>query len=297
MSMIASSRQVAANGTTIAWSEVGHGPALVLLHGLADSHRTWRSVAPVLAARFRLFMLDLPGHGRSERPDAPYTLSWYADTIAAWMDAVGLPRAHFCGHSFGGGIAQWMVLAHRHRVDRLALVAAGGLGREVGAALRLATLPIAAPFLNSPLFGSGTRLFMQWTSRSFACREAREIDGMARLNATPKTGRAFHRTLSNCVGIRGQNVQTWHHIHRVESFPPLALFWGARDSVLPVRHAREAGRRIPDATVKVYPHCGHFVHLEAPEQLASDLAGFLQERRQTAGRSSARGSVELRASA
>jgi pimeloyl-ACP methyl ester carboxylesterase len=262
----------------IAWSELGDGPPLVLIHGLGDSNRTWRSVAPLLAARFRLFMVDLPGHGLSERPDAPYTLSWYADTIAAWMDAVGLRRAHVCGHSLGGGIAQWMLLGHRARVDRLALVSAGGLGREVGTALRLATLPIAAPFFESPpLFGSGTKLFMQWASRSFARREKHDIQEMARLNAMPKSGRAFRRTVRSCIGLMGQRVQTWQRIHEVESLPPLAVFWGARDAVLPVHHAHETARRLTNVTVAVYPRCGHFVHLEIPEQLASDIVRFFEQ--------------------
>jgi pimeloyl-ACP methyl ester carboxylesterase len=110
-----------ANDTTLAWYELGSGPPLVLLHGLADSHRTWRAVAPRLASRFHVFMLDLPGHGFSARPDAPYTLPWYADTVVRWMDAIGLDRAHVCGHSYGGGIAQWMLLENRDRIDRLGL--------------------------------------------------------------------------------------------------------------------------------------------------------------------------------
>jgi len=60
----------------------------VLLHGLADSHRSWRGVVRVLAKRFHVFLVDLPGHGLSARPEAPYTLRWYADTIAEWMDAI-----------------------------------------------------------------------------------------------------------------------------------------------------------------------------------------------------------------
>ena len=81
------------------------------------------------------------------------------------MGAIGLEHAHVCGHSFGGGVAQWMLIEHRQRIDRLALVSAGGLGPEVGAALRLATLPVAAPFLDSWMFSSGTRLIMRWASR------------------------------------------------------------------------------------------------------------------------------------
>jgi pimeloyl-ACP methyl ester carboxylesterase len=61
------------------------------------------------------------------------------------MDAIGVTHAHVCGHSYGGGVAQWMILDDRARIDRLALVASGGLGREVMLGLRLATFPVYGP--------------------------------------------------------------------------------------------------------------------------------------------------------
>jgi pimeloyl-ACP methyl ester carboxylesterase len=277
MPMIGSPHLTLANDTTVAWSELGEGPPLVLLHGLAESHRTWRLVVPQLAERFRVLLIDLPGHGLSARPEAPYTLPWYADTIASWMASIGVDRAHFCGHSFGGGIAQWMLLEHRERVDRLALAAAGGLGREVVVPLRLASLKMAAPFLESPLFGAGTKLFMQWASRSFAEHEATEIERLTRLNGAPNSGLAFRKTVSACIGLGGQHQQTWEHIHKVDSLPPMALYWGERDSIIPIRHAHDAAARLYNATVTVYPECGHSLHLEAPERFARDLRQFLEE--------------------
>jgi len=263
------------NGTTVAWSELGEGPPLVLLHGLGDSHRTWRAVAPALARRFRVLAPDLPGHGLSARPDAPYTLGWYADTIAAWLDAIGVERAHFGGHSYGGGIAQWMLLHHAHRIDRLALIAAGGLGREVGAALRLAALPVAAPFLAPGVLGPATRFLMPRASRSFASRGAKEIERLARLNGVVNTGLAFRRTVAGCIDVHGQYVQTWQHIESIGSLPPMAVFWGEDDSVIPAAHALEVTRRLANVSVSIYAGSGHFVHLEQAAQVAWDLSLFL----------------------
>lgn len=277
MPMIGSAHLTTANDTTVAWSELGSGQPLVLLHGLADSHRTWRLIAPRLATRFHVLMVDLPGHGLSARPEAPYTLDWYADTIARWMDAIGLDRAHFCGHSYGGGVAQWMLIEHRNRIERLALAAAGGLGREVGAGLRLATLRVAAPLLESPLFGTATKFFMQWASRSTIAYQVEEAERLARLNSAPNSGFAFRKTVSACIGLRGQLTQTWHHLDRIESLPPLALFWGSRDSIIPVRHAHETAARLRNLALNVYPGCGHSPQLEAPERFTDDLVRFLEE--------------------
>jgi pimeloyl-ACP methyl ester carboxylesterase len=274
------------NDTTIAWSEIGHGPPLVLLHGLADSHRSWRRIVLVLAKRFHVYLVDLPGHGLSARPEAPYTLRWYAETIAGWMDAVGLERAHFCGHSFGGGVAQWLLLDHRRRVDRLALVAPGGLGREVAASLRLAALPILAPILESPLFGLMTRFFLRWACRSFAFYSRREIETLCRLNAAPNSGLAFRRTVAGCIGLGGQEMQTWQYLDKLGSLPPLALFWGDVDDIIPVSHAHEASRRLGNVTLKIYAGCGHSPQLEVPEQFGKDLLEFFERRTSTqAGRS------------
>src|SRR4051812_41000341 len=110
--------------TDIHWVEAGSGPPLVLLHGLTDSHRTWSRVAPTLARNHRVLMPDLAGHGLSSRPDASYSLAWHAKVIGEWLDSLGIEQTDVVGHSFGGGVAQWLLLERRERVRRLGLVAA-----------------------------------------------------------------------------------------------------------------------------------------------------------------------------
>src|SRR5690348_9469385 len=97
-------------GVDLHWIEAGTGPALVLLHGLGDSHQTWSKVVPVLARRRRVLVPDLCGHGLSARPDAAYTLDWHASILGEWLVELGIEEADVVGHSYGGGIAQWMLL-------------------------------------------------------------------------------------------------------------------------------------------------------------------------------------------
>jgi pimeloyl-ACP methyl ester carboxylesterase len=277
MEMIGQPRVTLADGTAIAWTELGSGPPLVLLHGLGDSHRTWRRVAPRLGRHFRVLMPDLPGHGLSGRPDAPYTLEWYARTMASWLDQVGLERAHVIGHSFGGGVAQWMLLDHRARIDRMALVAAGGLGDEVGVGLRLAAFPILGPLLAPPLMKIGTRALMHMASEDFARPEPEEIDRIAWMNAAPGSARAFTRTVGGCIDLFGQTMSTWRRIHEVQTLPPIALFWGERDRIIPVSHGYQAFERIEGATFTPYEGCGHFPHLERSERFGEEVARFLDD--------------------
>lgn len=278
--MLGESRNTLVDNTRIAWTERGSGHPVILLHGLADSHRTWRRVVDLLSREHRVLMLDLPGHGLSGRPDAPYTLSWYADMVAGWMDAVGLERAHVCGHSFGGGVAQWMVLHHSPRIDRLALVAAGGLGKEVATGLRVATLPGVSALVGSSLFGPMTRFAMRSQS-AFAALEREEVERLARLNSAANAGTAFRRTVASCIDLRGQYMQTWHHVQKVASLPPIALFWGSLDPVIPVAHAHQAQARLEHVALSSYP-CGHFPQLEAAASFARDLSFFLADQQRPA---------------
>jgi pimeloyl-ACP methyl ester carboxylesterase len=277
MTMIGRAHEDEANGTTIAWSEMGAGPPLVLVHGFQQSHRTWRRVAPLLAESFRLLMLDLPGHGLSGRPDAEYTLTWYAATVSAWLEAIGVARAHVCGHSFGGGIAQWMLLEHRDRVDRLALVAPGGLGREVGMGLRRATVPVLGRAFTPLVIRYGLPLAMRVRPSAFGGVEADEIECAAEMNRIPGTDRAFQRSVEAVINRRGQYVRTMDRIHEVASLPPMALFWGEDDPVIPHRHGRAVFERVTGITLKTYPKVGHFPHLEVPEIFARDLRAFLSD--------------------
>ena len=270
MEMLGPPRVTQIAGTNVAWTELGSGPPLVLLHGLGDSHRTWRTATPALASRFRVLMPDLPGHGLSSRPDAPYTLDWYASTMLGWLDAAEIGRAHVLGHSFGGGVAQWMLLEQRARVERLVLVAAGGLGPEVSLGLRLASFPLLGRWFAQPLMGVGTHVMMRLAGQG----SADEIARAAWLNQAPGTGRAFYRTVSGCIDLLGQRLQTWDRIGEVK-LPPLALVWGERDPILPVRQGLRAYGLLEGVALTRYGGVGHFPHLERAERFSRDVEGFL----------------------
>jgi pimeloyl-ACP methyl ester carboxylesterase len=264
-------------GTSIAWSEIGAGEPLVLIHGVGDSHRTWRRVAPRLADCYRVLMPDLPGHGLSGRPDAPYTLPWFAAVMLEWLDSLDVGRARVVGHSYGGGVAQWMLLEQPQRVARLALVAPGGFGRDVTVGLRLPVLPVLGPALTPLLMQQGTRVLMRVALGGRVSREEREeIERLAWLNSAPGTGVAFQRTIAGCIDLFGQTVQTSQKLGEVRApLPPLAIFWGERDGVLPVRHAHAAARRLGGAEVHLYAGSGHCPHLDESERFARDLREFL----------------------
>lgn len=99
----------------------GAGTPLLLLHCLGVDHRFWGFAAD-LADKFRLLSYDLPGHGRTPVPYAPYTIEDLADQAADVLRAQNISKMHVAGISLGGLIAQQLAAAHPEMVDRLVLI-------------------------------------------------------------------------------------------------------------------------------------------------------------------------------
>ncbi len=259
-------------GIDLHWTEIGSGPPLVLLHGLSDSHRTWALVAPALARTHRVLMPDLAGHGLSARPDASYALEWHAAIIGQWLDALDLDQIDLVGHSFGGGVAQWILLERRARVRRLGLIASGGLGRGVSLALRLAATPGIVEHMGQPFMGIGTHLGLRAAGSAFA---PAEIADLAWMNARPGSARAMARTVRDVIAWDGQRRHFLDRAGEIGELPPTALYWGDRDRIIPISHANCARTYLDHVSVTRFSGCGHFPHRERPAQFLHALEGFL----------------------
>jgi pimeloyl-ACP methyl ester carboxylesterase len=254
------------------WAELGRGPPLVLLHGLCDSHRTWFPVAPALARSRRVLMLDLAGFGKSSRPDASYTLDWHANTVAAWLQHLGLDEVDLVGHSYGGGVAQWMLLEHRDRVRRLVLEAAGGLGREVGVALRWASFPFFVERFGQPFMSFGTTRALNAAGAGFSNEE---IAALSRFNTAPGTARAFSRSVRDVINGWGQHRHFLDRASEVANLPPMAIFWGEDDPLIPIAHGVEAAALLENVELTRFPGVGHFPHRQDPDRYVQVLEAFL----------------------
>src|SRR5207302_8945278 len=99
MSSDYSLRHIDLHGHQVSSRMAGEGPAVVLVHGLALSSATWRSVMPALAERFTVVAPDLLGHGESAKPRGDYSLGAYASGVRDLLVALDVERATFVGHS------------------------------------------------------------------------------------------------------------------------------------------------------------------------------------------------------
>jgi pimeloyl-ACP methyl ester carboxylesterase len=268
---------VEVEGVRLHWVEAGaasDAPPVVLLHALNNSCLSWARVAALLAKDRRVLMLDLPGHGRSARPDASYELAWYARIIARWLESIGVERADVVGHSFGGGIALMLLLECPQRLRRLGLVAPGGLGKGVGWWLRLASFPRVVEYLGQPFMALGTRLALREAREGVTRNEVREL---SRFNSQTGSARAFGRSVRDVINWRGQRHNFFHRVNEVENLPPLLVLWGERDSLIPIEQGRAFAALLDGAVFRSFQHSGHFLHNQEPDAFVQVVREFLDD--------------------
>lgn len=264
-------------GVRLHWAEVGEptdAPPVVLIHGLNNSYLSWSRVAPLLATDRLVLMPDLPGHGESSRPDASYELDWYAHVIARWIEALGLEEVDVVGHSFGGGVAQMLLLECPERIRRLVLAASGGLGKNVGWSLRLASIPWVVEHLGQPFMAIGTRLVMRGASEALT---RQDIADLTRFNSQAGTARAFARTVRDVIDWRGQTRHFLQRVDEVSELPPVLVLWGDRDTIIPIEQARALTDLAQGAVFTTFEGCGHYLHNERPEAFARAVRDFLDD--------------------
>ena len=110
-----------ASSEFIYFTERGSGPPLLLVHGLMITGEMFEPVIEHLAARHRVIVPDLRGHGRSRGLPPPYTAAQLASDLSRLLDYLGIDSTSVLGYSQGGAIAQQLVLDHPQRCDRLVL--------------------------------------------------------------------------------------------------------------------------------------------------------------------------------
>ena len=110
------------NGHTIFYTVKGEGKPLLLIHGYGAGIWVWEKQIEALSQSYRVYALDLIGHGYSDRPNISYTPEVYIRFLKDFMDGVGIEKATLIGNSMGGGMAWAMAIRYPERVDRLVLI-------------------------------------------------------------------------------------------------------------------------------------------------------------------------------
>jgi pimeloyl-ACP methyl ester carboxylesterase len=145
-------RTVKVEGRLVRYKVVGEGDPIILVHGLSASSLWWTRNVPALAPHYQLYLVDLPGFGSMSYPRNRFALRQTADWLLKWMEAIGLQKAHFIGHSMGGYISLWIAAHHPGVVSRLVLVSPAVITRVQTVFGYLGPLLVSARHLTPSFF-------------------------------------------------------------------------------------------------------------------------------------------------
>ena len=238
------------------------GPTVVLVHGLGGRAEDWRDLSPILAsAGFRVYLPDLVGYGRSEKPPGfSYSIHDEGDIVLGFLDAVGLKQVDLGGWSMGGGIAQHVAFRHPERVRRLMLFDSAGIYQ----------LP-------------------NWNVGLFTPRTAAEVDQLyVLLMPNPPSVPGF---VARDI-LRVSNHRAWI-IHRAlatmltgqdatdsilpQLKMPVLIVWGELDKITPLSQGEAMHKLVPQSELDVIPGCGHLAPGQCAAQIAPKVVGFLKQ--------------------
>ncbi len=264
------------NGYAIHYTDDGphSAPAVVLIHGFASSVFTWRGIkAALLAAGYRVIAVDQLGSGASARPAEPiYTTQTQAELVLGVLDALGIRRAHFVGHSFGGRVAMQIAILAPERVQSLAALAPEAFATDRPSIARWVRLPVLGYVL---AFYSTSPWLVRPGLRFVSAKHDWITDTVAKGYAGP-------------LHVRGSALaQVWqarspkdgarpvpHNLSAITA--PTLLLWGERDPVFPAGDGARLVRILPDARLQVFEGIGHIVHEECPETTQRAILDFLE---------------------
>jgi pimeloyl-[acyl-carrier protein] methyl ester esterase len=247
---------------------LGQGPDVVLLHGWGMHSGVWEDLVEALLDRYRVTILDLPGHGRSRGVRRGPTL---ADLSAAAVAAVAPPRATWIGWSLGGLVAQWLAINAPERVERLALV---------GSTSCFTQRP-GWPHGMNPIVLRGFAEALRQNHRATLQRFiALEVQGSARAATQLRQLKALlfqygapdETALENGLAIL-ESTDLRAELPRIAC--PTLLLLGQRDLLAPAAAGKTMRESLPDARLHVFPHAGHAPFLSHLPEFLTELRAFL----------------------
>lgn len=230
-------------------------PPLVLIHGSGGTRLHWPPQLRRLP-NYRVFSLDLPGHGDSPG-EGETTIVGYVRRIVDWLDKQGIESAVLAGHSMGGAIAMTTALDEPDRVAGLVLVGTGGRLRVTGEILQAAADPTR--------FEETVEVVTAW---AFSDQAPEKIVSMAKTRMLESRPEVIHGDFVAC-----NQFDIFDHLPEIQI--PTLILCGEQDRLTPVKYARHLDKQIPESTLVLIEGAGHMVMLERPLEVTRAVEKYL----------------------
>ena len=297
-----SARFVEVDGRQVYVEQQGAGETVVLLHGFGESSYAWRKVMPELARSFRVVAPDLNGFGWTERPRDPgsYTLEGQERLVLGVLGALGVARAQFVGHSYGGSLTLFLASRHADLVRTMVLIDSAAPTYSEDRRSRVAAIrPLDSLFVRLALTPRHVRrsllasvydpaLVTPELVRAYVerLRVQGEDDAYYGLTARLRRPAAAGAVSPGAPAPAGGGAAGG--VVELESLTlPALVVWGAEDRLIRAEAGRQAARRLPAGEFVTIPRCGHMPMEERPAELLALMVPFLRRHGEAAGRAGA----------
>jgi len=270
---------VVLRGRRMHYLDIGEGPAVVLVHGLASAWAAWFSNISELATSYRVIAVDLPGFGRSDGFAGPVELHDYVDALVELIDHLAVGDVRIVGHSLGGVVAQGFAAQNPERTVALVVVASGGRpngiqeamfrGLAVGSAL---LNPMPRPLIHRAVLGA------------MAVTPVRKliIGRVVDDPANVPSDLATHMISAACYA-RGTapaihaTLRALRRNHGRQITCPTLIVSGARDRLVSETSLKYCAAATPGARHEVLEAVGHIPMFECPAAFNALLRSFLDD--------------------
>jgi pimeloyl-ACP methyl ester carboxylesterase len=255
------------NDIQMYYEDVGKGTPVVFIHGLGADTKDWTLVIPELSKEIRCITVDLRGHGQSDKPNQPYTLSLFTSDIAILLDQLGISSAYFCGVSMGGCVVLKAALTYPERVRGIILV-------DSAPYLPEHTIKLSGKWAEI-LLNEGPEALMETQVKDvfhpIFRRRHEEIVNIYReskKNPPPET-----------LGLinKGLQIEPADYRKKLKEIKiPTLIIHGQDDKIIPAENAEFMHKQISKSQLAIFPFCGHALLMERPQFFIDLLLYFIE---------------------
>jgi pyruvate dehydrogenase E2 component (dihydrolipoamide acetyltransferase) len=249
-----------AGGRKISYAGVGaDGDVILLVHGYGGDRNSWLFLQEPLAAKYRVYALDLPGHGTSAKDVGDGSVGLLADAVVAVLDALGAVRAHLVGHSMGGAVALAVAARDPARIASLTLIAPSGFGPEINAGYLRGFADAQTRRELKPVVG---QLFADET---LVTRQL--VDDLLAYKRLDGVDQALHALADTLLDGDAQRGDSAALVAAIGGVIAVSVVWGSADRVIPAAQAQSvagAARHLVDGA-------GHMPHMERPGEVQAAI--------------------------
>jgi pyruvate dehydrogenase E2 component (dihydrolipoamide acetyltransferase) len=247
-------------GRKISYAGAGQdGDVVLLVHGYGGDRNSWLFLQEPLAARYRVYALDLPGHGTSAKDVGEGSLSVLADAVTGVLDALGAERAHLVGHSMGGAVALAAAARDPARIASLTLIAPSGFGPEINAGYLRGFADAQTRRELKLVIG---QLF---DDESLVTRQL--VDDLLAYKRLDGVDEALHALADTLLDGEAQRGDSAASLAAIGGAVPVTVVWGRADRIIPAAQAES----VAGAVRHLIHGAGHMPQMERPAEVRAAI--------------------------